>query len=138
MSDKPIKAFISSPYRSHVCFETHGPSAPIRDAMLATIRLSRKFQPCIAVADVPRLDRSCCWSPLIEGDILRAQGVFNGEEDALAWCLYHLEHSGFTHVVVCSDDTIPRRKGYGKNGCDVEVARAISLGLTVVSETQLF
>lgn len=131
-----IRAYLASPYRSHVCYKTDGPTAPLTAAMLALLRLRHKLRPVFCVYDVRRSQVPCVWSPLIEGDIRRAEGYIQNEDDALRWCFYHLKSSGFTHVINCSDDTIPRAPGYGKNGCDREVALAESIGMPVMRETE--
>jgi hypothetical protein len=104
--------------------------------MRALLRLSHKLRPIMCVDDVKGCDVPCVWSPLIEGDIMRATGELESEGEALDWCLYVLEARGFSHLIVCSDDTIPRAPGYGRNGCDAEVSRALGLGMVVLRETE--
>ena len=133
--DNLIRAFLSSPYKSHALWESHGRTAPIKDSMRAILRLSHKLQPVLAVDEVRSCPRSCVWSPLIEGDLMRASGELENETEALDWCLYQIESGIFTHLIVASDDTIPRKPDYGRNGCDAEVSRALNLGMTVLTET---
>ncbi len=130
-----IRAFISSPYRSHVLWDDLGPMAPIRDAMLALHRLSHRLRPVLAVREVAQCPVDAAWSPLVEGDILRAYGPLKSEGEALAWCLRQLDSGIFTHLICCSDNTIPRKPGYGANGCDKEMERARELGMIVTTET---
>ena len=129
-----VRAFLSSPFRSHVMWELKGPQPAFRDTMCSMIATGLDI--VLSVSEVRSHPRNCIWSPLIEGEILRADEFLEDEIDALKWCLWNLEHAGFTHLICASDDTIPRRPDYGRNGCDAEVKRAHEFGLVVMRETE--
>ncbi len=134
-----MKAFLSSPYRSHPCYQTHGPIAPLRDVMRLLITLSQHGLPFVlSVHDVARSAR-CVWSPLIHGDLIRSINAHHGREwperDALDWCLGCLATEGFDTLIVA--ESIPRAKNYGRNGMDAERELAEALGLRIVTDVEI-
>ena len=121
-----MKAFLSSPYASHLISK----EAAIRDALRSLSRLP--LRPVIHVDEIIRCDVNCIWSPLIQGQVIlwNNSGEW-AEETALKWCLFNLAHAGFDTLII---STSPRKPGYGANGVDQEQALACKLGLKIMSE----
>ena len=135
-----VRAYLASPYRSHVCWNMFGRHAPIRDAMKCLLSLSHKLRPVLSILDVRTSDVPCVWSPLLEGDFRRAEiqhfeDELWSESEALKWCRRCMKQGGFTHLIVAA--TIPRAPGYGYNGVDMEMELATELGLKVASDLNI-
>ena len=127
-----MRAYFASPYSSHIISK----EAAVRDAMRALTRFPGWLRPVLHVNEIRDRD-NVIWSPLIQGQfILRDRGptVFN-ETAALEWCLWNLEFMPFTTLVL--SNTIPRAKGFGKNGMDAEETLARKLGYRVLLETDV-
>lgn len=134
-----IRAYLASPYRSHACYNM-GRHVPINDAMRCILSMSHKLRPVWSILDVRNCDVPCVWSPLVEGDLRRAEILHFEKElwsepEALEWCKRCITNGGFTHLVVAT--TIPRAPGYGYNGVDMEKELAAELGLTVLSDIDI-
>ena len=125
---QPIRAFFSSPYMSH----NIGPEVAITDAMLGLLRLRHDFWPVLALADVPHATRNVVWSPLLEGDLLRAADPRHFTETrAREWCLEALKSGAFNALITCQ--TVPRKPG-ASSFCDAEAGVARQMGMRLISD----
>lgn len=129
-----IRAFFSSPYSSY--------AGSRRDAVVqaqrAVLNLDGLF-PVLALSDVMQCDVDCVWSPLIEGDIIRAAraGTSNPftEDEAQKWCVEAMARGGFNTLI--TSRTIPRRSALERSFCDEEFRRATACGWRVVTDVDV-
>ncbi len=122
-----MKAFLSSPYASHLIDK----QAAICDALRSLSRL-RHLRPVIHVDEITRCDVNCVWSPLIQGQVILWNNSGRwAEKTALQWCMWNLEHAGFDTLII---STSPRRPGCTDTGVDREHALACKLGYVIMSE----
>jgi len=132
-----MRAFLSSPYASHVI----SPEAGIRDALRLALALDRHgVAPLVLHWGRIAKGAAGVWSPLLQGDIIAedfsaASGYRWGEVAALEWCLDVLRYGGFDTLIRAH--SIPTKPGYGPNGCDREEALARKLGYAVVDDRDL-
>ena len=123
-----LKCFLSSPYASNLISK----EVAVWDA-LGALSVLRHLRPVIHVDEVAASDR-CVWSPLIQGQvILWNTGRRWPWKVAMEWCLWCLEHGGFTDLIVA---TSPRKPGYGRNGMDVEADLARKLGYRIMPQSE--
>jgi len=125
------RCFYSSPFRSHAAWSMN-PRAGIHGAMRRLAAASGGFDVLMDWGDVATWPRSCVWSPLLQGDIVRAE-TDAGEKEMLLWCLHVLEHGGFNALVRSNE---PRAAGYGRNGQDVEEELARALRIPILTEDE--
>lgn len=126
-----LRAFYSSPLHSYAGELHHA----IEQAVLGLMRIRHAFRPVWSCEDVRHTEVNCVWTPLVEGDIIRAQsdGFFT-ESAARGWCIDALSGAGFNCLIRA--DTIPRRPG-AESFCDAEEAWCRQHGLQIISDVDV-
>lgn len=120
------KAFLSSPYRQHVC----GRYAGLVSAMRLLPQLS-PFRVALTFDELQGCGEDAVWSPLIEGHIKSVSGDF-GDEEAELWCLNSLLHC--TTFIKC--ETIPTLPG-AISFCETELSFAQDMKLEIIRDVDI-